>query len=185
MPRWSCARRALDACTVPRRRADGRRVRCGIESVEIARIERLLAETPADELGKLFSAQEIGDSGRGAGRAASLAARYAAKEACVKLFPRELAAGRIEPADFSVVRDGYGAPRIACSANARRVLDHARIADIAVSLTHDRSSASAVALALPMEIASAARRQAASSALLPLRRRVIIENLRARLRRRR
>ena len=67
-------------------------IRCGIDSIEIARIERLLAETPADELRKLYSANEIGDSGDGAGRAASLAARYAAKEACVKLFPRELAA---------------------------------------------------------------------------------------------
>ena len=95
-------------------------VRCGIDTVEIARIERLLAETPAAELAKLFSAQELADSGDGPGRAASLAARYAAKEACVKLFPRELAAGRIEPADFSVARDGYGAPRVVVSANARR-----------------------------------------------------------------
>ena len=53
-------------------------VRCGIDSVEIARIERLLAQTPGDELGKLFSAQELADSGDGPGRAASLAARYAA-----------------------------------------------------------------------------------------------------------
>ena len=67
--------------------------RCGIDSVEIARIERMLAETPAEELTKIFSAQELADSGNGPGRAASLAARYAAKEACVKLFPRELARG--------------------------------------------------------------------------------------------
>ena len=123
-------------------------IRCGIDSVEIARIERLLDETPQAELSKLFSGQEIADAGSGAGRTASLAARYAAKEACIKLFPRELAAGRIEPADFSVHRDAYGAPQIACSANARRILDQARIAGIAVSLTHDRTSASAVALAL-------------------------------------
>ena len=124
-------------------------VRCGIDSVDIARIERLLAETPADDLTKLFAAQELADAGSGAGRAASLAARYAAKEACVKLFPRELAAGRIEPADFSVRRDAYGAPHIVCSENARTILDQARIAAIAVSLTHDRTSASAVTLALP------------------------------------
>ena len=63
-------------------------VRCGIDSIEIARIERLLDETPADELARIFSAQELTDSGDGPGRAASLAARYAAKEACAKLFPR-------------------------------------------------------------------------------------------------
>ena len=95
-------------------------IRCGIDSVEIARIERLLEETPERELTKLFSGQEITDAGSGPGRAASLAARYAAKEACIKLFPRELAAGRIEPADFTVHRDGYGAPQVAYSTNARR-----------------------------------------------------------------
>lgn len=152
-------------------------VRCGIDSVEIARIERLLDETPADELAKLFSAQELADSGGGPGRAASLAARYAAKEACAKLFPRELAAGRIEPADFSVTRDGYGAPQIALSANARSILDRTRLSGIAVSLTHDRTSASAVALGLRGET------QAPWSGrvffhLLPVRRRVIVENLR-------
>src|ERR1019366_1226049 len=88
--------------------------RCGIDSVEISRIERLLSQTPAEELAKIFSAQELADSG--AGRAASLAARFAAKEACVKLFPRELALGQIEPSEFSVVRDAYGAPQVVLGA---------------------------------------------------------------------
>ena len=152
-------------------------VRCGIDSVEIARIERLLDETPAAELGKLFSSGELADSGVGPGRAASLAARYAAKEACVKLFPRELAAGRLEPADFAVFRDGYGAPQIAMSDKARATLDRARVAGIAVSLTHDRTSASAVALALRKET-SAEVSGSIFYHLLPFRRRVIVENLR-------
>jgi phosphopantetheinyl transferase (holo-ACP synthase) len=57
-------------------------IRCGIDTVEIARVDRLL---------------------------------LAAKEACLKLFPREAALGLIGPADFAVARDGYGAPRIVCS----------------------------------------------------------------------
>ena len=152
-------------------------IRCGIDSVEIARIDRLLAETPVAELTKLFTARELADAGDGAGRVASLAARYAAKEACAKLFSRELAAGRIEPADFSVERDGYGAPRIAFSAHAREILDRARIADIAVSLTHDRSSASAVTLALPI-VTSAPLAGKLLFKVLPVRRRVVLENLR-------
>src|SRR4051794_436694 len=64
--------------------------RCGIDNVEISRIERLLADTPTEALLEIFSATELTDSGEGPGRAASLAARFAAKEACVKLFPREL-----------------------------------------------------------------------------------------------
>ena len=71
--------------------------RCGIDSVEIARIERMLAETPPADLAKIFSKQELADAGDGPGRAASLAARDAAKEACGTLVPRELAHGAIPP----------------------------------------------------------------------------------------
>ena len=152
-------------------------VRCGIDTIEIARIERLLAETSAAELAKIFSPDELADGGSGAGRAASLAARYAAKEACVKLFPRELAAGRIEPADFAVTRDAYGAPRVSVSAKAQPILDRARVSEITVSITHDRTSASAVALALrgetPVSLAGHAFFH-----VLPFRRGVIVENMR-------
>ena len=152
-------------------------VRCGIDSVELVRIERLLEQTPADDLRKIFSPQELLDSGDGPGRLASLAARYAAKEACVKLFPRELSAGRLEPADFSVARDGFGAPHVVASANARAIMDRARVADIAVSLTHDRTSASAVALALRQETTAPLSGRVLFS-LLPIRRKVIVDNLR-------
>jgi KDO2-lipid IV(A) lauroyltransferase len=150
--------------------------RCGIDTVEIARIERLLRETPAEDLGKLFSADELRDSA-GEGRAASLAARFAAKESCVKLFPREAALGAIGPVDFSVTRDAYGAPRVACSPAAQAVLGRNRVKDISVSLSHDRVSASAVALAHPMA-AEAPLAGRLLYRLLPLRRKVILENLR-------
>ena len=85
--------------------------------------------------------------------------------------------GQIEPAEFAIERDGYGAPRVVCGEKARALLGRHRLSGITVSLTHDRTSASAVALALP----------AATSAplagrilfhLLPFRRAVVLENLR-------
>jgi len=151
--------------------------RCGIDSIEIARIERMLDETPPDDLVKLFSAQELTDAGNGPGRAASLAARYAAKEACVKLFPRELARGLIEPAAFAVARDAYGAPHIVCGEKARALLDRHRLSSITVSLTHDRTSASAVALALPATTSVPLAGRILFH-LLPFRRAVVLENLR-------
>ena len=151
--------------------------RCGIDSVEISRIERLLSETPAEALSKIFSAQELADSGSGPGRAASLAARFAAKEACVKLFPRELALGQIEPTEFSVARDAYGAPQIVCGAKAQALLDRHRVRSIAVSLTHDRSSASAVVLAIPAR-ADVPLAGKVLYHVLPLRRAVVMDNLR-------
>src|SRR3989442_10636011 len=109
--------------------------RCGIDTVEIARIKRLLSETTPEDLHRFFTAQELDDSGEGAGRAASLAARFAAKEACVKLFPREAALGEIEPGDFSVARDAYGAPRVALSPRATAGLAKNRNRDIALPRT--------------------------------------------------
>ncbi|HEY2816668.1 MAG TPA: 4'-phosphopantetheinyl transferase superfamily protein [Casimicrobiaceae bacterium] len=157
--------------------SDDTPTRCGIDSVDIARIERMLAETPNDDLAKIFSAQELADSGNGPGRAASLAARYAAKEACIKLFPRELARGLIEPAEFAVERDAYGAPRIVVGEKVRTLLDRHRLSGIAVSLTHDRTSASAVALALPAT-SSVPLAGRILFHLLPFRRSVVLENLR-------
>jgi KDO2-lipid IV(A) lauroyltransferase len=151
--------------------------RCGIDSVEIARIERLLRDTPAEDLAKLFSVEELRDSGESSGRAASLAARFAAKEACLKLFPRETALNLITAADFSVARDAYGAPRMQCSPAAEAVLGRHRIGAIAVSLTHDRAGASAVALAEPLRMPVPLAGKLAYY-LLPLRRRVVLDNLR-------
>ena len=79
--------------------------RFGLDTVEIARVEWLLQDKKPEELAGLFSPQELADAGAGPGRAASLAARFAAKEACCKLFPRETALGVIAPADFAVELD--------------------------------------------------------------------------------
>ena len=152
-------------------------VRCGIDSVEIARIERLLRETPPADLARLFSAQELTDSGDGPGRVASLAARFAAKEACLKLFPRETALGQVEAHDFFVVRGNYGAPQIQCSPMAAALLARYRIKSIALSLSHDRASASAVAVAEDDAIA-VPRAGKLFYRFLPIRRQVILENLR-------
>ena len=150
--------------------------RCGIDSVAIERIERLLRETPASGLATFFTAQELADAGQGPGRAESLAARFAAKEACAKLFPRELALGLITPTDFSVVRDGYGAPQVVASADAETVLGRHRIGAITLSLTHDRTSASAVALAQPAPIAPSAAGRFLFR-FVPLRRKIVLANL--------
>ncbi|MFO1396813.1 MAG: 4'-phosphopantetheinyl transferase superfamily protein [Burkholderiales bacterium] len=151
--------------------------RCGIDSVEIARIERLLRETSPQDLLRFFTAQELADAGDGPGRAASLAARFAAKEACVKLFPREAALAQIEPHDFSVARDNFGAPQVVLGPRAELLAGRHRLGPIALSMTHDRGSAQAVAITSPL----AARVPLAGRILyrlFPFRRRVILDNLR-------
>jgi phosphopantetheinyl transferase (holo-ACP synthase) len=120
--------------------------RCGIDTVEIARVQRLLVGPPHGDLLRIFSKEELFDVGEGPGGAASLAARIAATEACLKLFPRETALELIGPADFALTRDGNGAPRVVCSPRALQLITRHRLNAIAVLLAHDKTSASAVAV---------------------------------------
>lgn len=149
----------------------------GLDTVEISRMEKFLAVTPPDQLAELFSATELADAGDGPRRVESLAARFAAKEACCKLFPRETALETIQPKDFFVRRNPYGAPEIETSPVARAVLDRHRIADIRVSLTHTRSNASAIASVEPRKTVVPWLGRCLYH-LLPYRRKLVLENLR-------
>jgi len=123
--------------------------RCGIDTIEISRMEKFLTDTPPEQIAQLFSPTELADAGDGPRRIEGLAARFAAKEACCKIFPRETALGTLQPCDFSVRRNNYGAPEIELSSNARAVLDRNWIETLRISLTHTDASASAVATAEP------------------------------------
>lgn len=148
---------------------------CAVDTVEIERIARLIEAMPG-ELNKLFSAAEIADAGVGSGRAASLAARFAAKEACLKLFSAETALNTITAMDFSVRRDEYGAPHIEVTPAAEIVLGRHLVAEIKISLTHSATTATAVALRVPKVIVPTWAGKFIYR-WLPYRRRVILENL--------
>jgi KDO2-lipid IV(A) lauroyltransferase len=129
----------------------GQTPRCGLDTVEIPRFERLLVETAPEDLVRLFTETELADAGQGPQRATRLAARFAAKEACCKLFPRETALGLIGPTDFAIRRDAYGAPTVQLSREAQALLDRYYLKGIRVSLTHTDASASAIAWADPRQ----------------------------------
>jgi len=148
---------------------------CAVDTVEIERIARLIEAMPG-ELDKLFSKREIEDAGEGPGRVASLAARFAAKEACLKLFPSETALNTITAMDFSVVRDAYGAPHIAVTPAAEIVLGRHLVQEIKISLTHSETTATAVALRQPKVIQPSWGGRFIFR-WLPYRRKVILENL--------
>ncbi len=150
--------------------------RYGIDLVEIARVRRLVDELPREDLLRVFSERELGDAAAGL-EPARLAARFAAKEACLKLFPRETALGEIVPGDFEIVSDGYGAPQVICTANAADVLARHWLEDIALSLSHDGSHATAVAVARPRRLDAPAAGKFMYHCV-PIRRRVVMSNLR-------
>jgi KDO2-lipid IV(A) lauroyltransferase len=149
--------------------------RCGLDTVEIARVARLLGQSGAGGAA-VFSDGEMRDAGDGPGRAATLAGRFAAKEACCKLFPRETALGIITPADFTIRRDSYGAPSVEPGPAAQPVLDRHRIARIRVSITHTGDNASAIAWAEPRQTVVPWYGSAVFY-LLPWRRGLVLTNL--------
>ena len=149
---------------------------CGIDSVQIPRIDRLLKELPPEELLKVFSVTELVDAGQDNDRTSRLAARFAAKEACLKLFPRETSLAEVAPADFTIGRNGYGEPFVKPSHKAQQILDHYRLDPIALSLTHDASQASAVAMTQPRRTRVSTLAKIAYRCF-PIRRKVARSNL--------
>ncbi|MEM9016120.1 MAG: 4'-phosphopantetheinyl transferase superfamily protein [Verrucomicrobiota bacterium] len=152
-------------------------MRQGIDTVEISRIEKLLEDLDEKALDDFFSDEELSDAGKeGAGRAQKLAARFAAKEACCKLFPKEICLGKIEPVDFFVKKDGYGKPEIEPSPKAQAVMDLYRVGRIEISMTHTETSATAIASAetTPIQVPWHGK---LVYHLIPLRRGTVLENL--------
>jgi phosphopantetheine--protein transferase-like protein len=151
--------------------------RYGLDIVDVARVANLLRDRTPSELTDLFTVRELEEAGTGPGRAANLAARFAAKEACLKLFPRETALGMIHPVDFSIQRNAYGEPLVKVSANAQAVLDRHRLAVLRASLTHTDTAACAIVWAATRETAVPWFGKMLYH-LLPYRRAVVLSNLR-------
>lgn len=149
--------------------------RCGIDTITLERFERFLTNQPSN-LDGLFTASELEEAGNGAGRLGQLAARFAAKEACCKLFPRETTLGLVQPADFAIARGADGVPCVQPAARVQIVLDLYRIARIKLSLTHAAESASAVAMSEPKALAVPWFGKLFYH-LLPFRRRLVLENM--------
>ena len=115
----------------------------GIDVVEMERVDALLERFGARARDRVFTPREIELAGAGAGAAASLAARFDAKEAAMKALGTGWSGG-IGFADIELDRDPSGAPKLllhgAAAARAREL----GATRFLVSLTHARTVASAV-----------------------------------------
>ena len=122
------------------------RYKCGVDHVDIARVQQLVDHSSIEDLKGIFSQQELDYAGKSKSRYGHLAARFAAKEACLKLFPLETATAAIDLSDFSVQNDAYGAPHISLSQRASILHDHYGFEQISISLSHTKEHAMAMAI---------------------------------------
>ena len=108
----------------------------GIDLIEIERIERALERRPR-LAERLFTADELAYAHERARPGRHLAARFAAKEAVIKALGQG-----VPPREIEVVSGQPPTIRL-----HGRAADVAGDVDIAISLTHSRESAAAVAIA--------------------------------------
>lgn len=117
----------------------------GLDLIDLDRFATLYGDDDPDLLARCFTPQEILDAGDGAGRLASLAARFAAKEAVFKALG---GAAGIAHTDIEVIRSTSGAPEVRLHGAAATLAKAVGADHIRLSLTHSGAAAAAVALAV-------------------------------------
>jgi holo-[acyl-carrier protein] synthase len=123
-------------------------IRVGIDVVAVAEVAESLDLLGQRYLGRVFSPHELAccrnAAVEGAYLAESLAARFAAKEAVVKVL--RPADARPEWRTIEVRRAKEGWCEVRLTGSAAALAAEAGITDVAVSLTHERAVAAAVAV---------------------------------------
>jgi holo-[acyl-carrier protein] synthase len=109
----------------------------GVDTVDIARFQRSLERTPTLK-DRLFTSAEVDLP------VASLAARFAAKEAVAKALG---APDGLQWHDVEVLRDATGRPRLSVSGTVAAAAADAGVTTWHLSLSHDGGSAVAMVVA--------------------------------------
>jgi holo-[acyl-carrier protein] synthase len=125
----------------------GTAIRVGADVVAIHQVAESVESFGARYLERVYTEHELSSCvGSPATRTASLAARFAAKEATIKVLrPR---GHQPDWRSVEVRRDPGGWCTMALSGHASALADQAGIAELAVSLTHEGDVAAAVVVAL-------------------------------------
>ena len=125
---------------------------CGTDLVEIERIRKAVTRLGQPFLDRIWTAGEQGDCYQGdperPAAAASLAARFAAKEAVAKALGTGIGRLGIRWTDLVVVRTDGGAPAIRLEGSAREVYARLGGQSLAISLAHEQQMAVAFCVLL-------------------------------------
>lgn len=118
----------------------------GIDLVEVARVESLVARYPARAAARLFTEGEWTYASTKARPALHLAARFAAKEAAFKALAGTDDARAIGWREIEVVRAADGAPALRLHGRAEARARVLGVRTIHLSLTHTADTAAAVVI---------------------------------------
>lgn len=117
----------------------------GLDIVDTQRLARTLAGAGAAAFERrVFTPGELAACAGRVDRVEALAARFAAKEACLKALGVGLFEAGLQ--EVEVVRGRGGVPRIRLSGEARRSAGRARVRHVHISLTHEPGFAAAVVI---------------------------------------
>lgn len=117
-------------------------LRTGVDLIEISRLERAIARHGGRFLERIYTPAE---RELYSGSPASLAARFAAKEAVAKALGTGL--GEVAWTDIEVLREENGAPALRLYGKARALADTLGIREWSISLSHTHEHAVALAVA--------------------------------------
>jgi holo-[acyl-carrier protein] synthase len=118
------------------------RIATGVDLIEIARVESAIARHGEHFLARIFTPAELAACH---GRAESLAARFAAKEAVAKALGCGI--GEVGWQEIEVVGDENNAPRLKLHGAAGRLARHQGLLEWSVSLSHGQQQAIAFVVA--------------------------------------
>lgn len=123
-------------------------MRCGIDIVEIKRFERFMKNSSTEQMQRVFSKTEWDYCQAKPRPMQSLAARFAAKEACMKLFPAETNRAELDFIDIEVITDQEGSPNILVNEKLKNMLQRYGLNRISISISHTASYACGMAVVI-------------------------------------
>lgn len=118
-------------------------LRTGVDLVEIVRLQRVIEKYRERFLGRVFTSSERVRAGQ---NIASLAARFAAKEAVSKALGTGI--GVVSWQEIEILSDEAGRPHLHLHGNAAQLAETLGLREWSLSLSHDQYYAIAVVVAI-------------------------------------
>jgi holo-[acyl-carrier protein] synthase len=115
----------------------------GVDLIEIARIEEVIARHGKHYLERIYTPAELEQCGK---RAESLAGRFAAKEAVAKALGCGI--GDVTWKEIEVLGDEQNAPKLTLNGMAKQKADELGLTNWSVSISHSQSHSVALVVAV-------------------------------------